>query len=94
VLKVALMLDFARSIGMEMDRDQCRAARALLRWSQPRLAKEAGVATMTVVNFELGTRRNVTYEKRLAVRHALEKSGIMFGDDGSVKLRGINRRQP
>jgi DNA-binding XRE family transcriptional regulator len=72
---------------MEMSRDQCRAARALLKWTQPTLAKQAGVATTTVINFELGTRRNVTPEKVLAMRHALELAGVVFDGNGGVKLR-------
>jgi transcriptional regulator with XRE-family HTH domain len=72
---------------MEMSRDQCRAARALLRMTQPQLAKAAGVGTSTVINFELGTRRNVTPESIQLIRIALELAGVMFDGNGGVKLR-------
>jgi len=39
-----------------------------------------------VVDFELG-RRLVSAEKAQAIRIALEVAGVMFGTDGSVKLR-------
>jgi transcriptional regulator with XRE-family HTH domain len=79
-------------VRMEMSRDQCRAARALLKWTQPRLAAESGVGTSTVINFELGTRRNVTPEKIQAMRIALEIAGVMFDGNGGVKLRKDKRK--
>ena len=82
----------SRGFTMEMSRDQCRAGRALLRWSQPRLAEEANVGYSTIVNFELGTRRNVTPEKVLAIRHALELAGVEFDGNGGVKLRKDRRK--
>src|ERR1700730_11086254 len=77
----------AMGVGMEMSREQCRAGRALLKWTQPQLAKAAGVATSTLVNFELGTRRNVGYEKILKIRVALELAGVTFNGNGGVTLR-------
>jgi hypothetical protein len=39
------------------------------------------------MNFELGTRRNVTPENVQAIRIALEIAGVMFDGNGGVKLR-------
>jgi DNA-binding XRE family transcriptional regulator len=81
------MLQAATNYMMEMSRDQCRMARALLRMSQEKLAKAAGVSTATVGNFESGLRRNVTREHVQDIRIALELAGVMFDGNGGVKLR-------
>ena len=86
------MLQTARKFGMEMSREQCRAARALLKMSQEKLAAAAGVSVATVMNFELQTRRNVSPENVQAMRIVLEVQGAMFGDDGGVRLRTGKRR--
>lgn len=56
---------------------QCRAARALLRWTQDRLAERAAVARKTVADFELGN-RSLHRRTRLDITIALEASGIEF----------------
>jgi transcriptional regulator with XRE-family HTH domain len=76
-----------QGVSMEMSREQCRAARALLKMSQGELAEAAKVSKSTVVNFELGTRRNVTPENVQRIRIALEIAGVMFDGNGGVKLR-------
>lgn len=56
---------------------QCRAARALLGWSQGELAVAAAVSKTTVVDFERGTR--TPHRNNLAAIHrALELAGIHF----------------
>ncbi|MDH4985047.1 helix-turn-helix transcriptional regulator [Aminobacter anthyllidis] len=56
---------------------QCRAARAMLGWSQGELAEAASVSKTTVVDFERGTR--TPHRNNLAaIRHALELAGIVF----------------
>lgn len=60
--------------------------------TQADLAKAAGVGLSTVKNFELGTRRNVTPENVQAIRIALELAGVMFGENGSLKLRKDRRK--
>ncbi len=56
---------------------QCRAARAMLGWSQGELAEAATVSKTTVVDFERGTR--TPHRNNLAaIRHALERAGIVF----------------
>lgn len=57
--------------------DQCRAARALLNWSQADLAERAKVAKQTLADFERGAR--TPYARTLAdIRAALEGAGIEF----------------
>lgn len=59
--------------------EQCRAARALLGWSQTDLNKAAGVAPQTIVGFERGAR--TPYERTLRdVRSTFEAAGIVFID--------------
>jgi DNA-binding XRE family transcriptional regulator len=58
-----------------ISREQCRAGRALLDWSQTELAKAANVARQTVVDFERGAR--TPYPNNLnAIRSALEAAGV------------------
>jgi hypothetical protein len=73
---------------------QCRAARALLDWTQPRLASRAEIGLSTVVDFERA-RRLVSTEARAAIQRALEAAGVIFtpenGDGPGVKLRKAGR---
>lgn len=66
---------------------QCRAARALLEWGQPELAKASGVHTQTISNFEKanGAPTKSTIEK---IAETFERAGIEFlpGD-------GLRRRE-
>jgi transcriptional regulator with XRE-family HTH domain len=66
---------------------QSRAARALLDWTQPKLAKSASLGISTVVDFER-ERRSVSAEAIAAIRAALESAGIEFtnGNAPGVKL--------
>ncbi|MGU3358922.1 helix-turn-helix domain-containing protein [Methylobacterium sp. M6A4_1b] len=71
-----------------MNAAQCRAARALLDWTQPRLAEAAGVGLSTVVDFEK-ERRAVSAEAVGKVAAALQAAGIEFtngGKPGGVRL--------
>lgn len=69
---------------------QCRAARALINWSQQQLADEARVGVVTVRQFESGAAvpRNATVD---AIRRALEAAGVIFvaenGEGPGVRLR-------
>ncbi len=56
---------------------QCRAARALLDWSQQELADAAGVGVVTVRQFEagIGVPRNATTEMLMTT---LESAGVQF----------------
>ena len=69
---------------------QCRAARALLGWSQPELERAARVAKKTIVEFERGARQ--PHPRTLdALREALEAAGVEFipedGGGPGVRLR-------
>ena len=69
---------------------QARAGRALLGWSQPRLADAAALGLSTVVDFER-TRRVVADPSIASIRAALEAAGIEFipenGGGAGVRLR-------
>ena len=70
--------------------EQSRAARGLLDWSQQDLAKEAGIAILTVHQLEAGTSRprRATLD---VVRRAFERAGVEFidgnGGGPGVRLR-------
>lgn len=69
---------------------QCRAARALLDLTQPRLSEAAGVGLSTVVDFEK-QRRRVSQEAIRKLEDALKSGGIEFiaenGGGPGVRLR-------
>lgn len=75
---------------MVISRDQCRAARALLEWTQDRLADSSSVSKKTIVDFESGKR--TPYDRTVAdIAHALEAAGIQFipenGGGAGVRFR-------
>jgi DNA-binding XRE family transcriptional regulator len=62
---------------MAMTRGQCRAARALLEWTQDQLAEAASVSKKTLADFEAGKR--TPYDRTLSdIQRALEGAGIQF----------------
>ena len=61
---------------------QCKAARALLDWSQEDLSQKAEVAKATIGDFERGA-RNLRIETMQKVVAVLENEGIRFEGDGS-----------
>jgi transcriptional regulator with XRE-family HTH domain len=74
--------------------NQVKAARALLDWSQERLAEESGVSIPTVKRLEaisgvLGGRAD-TSDK---IRSALERAGIQFIDENGGGV-GVRLRRP
>jgi transcriptional regulator with XRE-family HTH domain len=73
---------------MSISAAQCRAARALLDWSQDQLAENAQVARPTIADFE----RNVRMPMRnnlVSIISALEAAGISFipDDEGGAGVR-------
>lgn len=74
--------------------EQCRAARALLGWSQQALAAASSVGVVTIRQFELGasTPRSATVQ---VLRLALEAAGVLFvdanGDGPGVRLKSMYR---
>lgn len=69
---------------------QCRAARALLDWSQQQLATAAAVGVVTVRQFEAGAAepRRATID---VITRALTEAGVIFvpenGEGPGVRLR-------
>jgi DNA-binding XRE family transcriptional regulator len=61
---------------------QCRAARALLGWTQAMLANQAGVARKTVAHFEVG-RRDLMARTRRDIMETFERAGVEFIWPGS-----------
>jgi predicted transcriptional regulator len=71
---------------------QCRAARALLAWSQHELAEAAGVGVVTIHQLEAGTSdpRRATLE---VIGRAFEKAGVEFIDENGGGA-GVRLRKP
>lgn len=70
---------------------QCRAARALLGWTQEDLAKEAkGRTFRTVSDFELGKR--LVAETVRDLEEALEEAGIVFDETDVFIMVGRKKR--
>lgn len=75
---------------MSFSAETCRAARALLGWSQDDLAQASGVAKKTIADFE--RRARSPYDRTLRdMQIALEAAGIIFipenGDGMGVRFR-------
>jgi transcriptional regulator with XRE-family HTH domain len=69
---------------------QCRAARALLGWTQVSLGRKAYLGESTIRDFEAG--RRVPAKNNLgAMAAALEAAGVEFatGGEWAVKLRKV-----
>jgi transcriptional regulator with XRE-family HTH domain len=71
---------------------QVRAARALIGWSQAKLAETAGVPASTINAFETGASDRIANEAVDKVRAALEAAGAVFipkdgGGGIGVRLR-------
>src|SRR4051794_61865 len=62
-----------------MSPEQCRAARALLGWSQEQLAEKASVSVTTLRNYERGATVPVINNLR-ALQAALDAGGVEFID--------------
>ena len=60
-----------------MNSNQCRAARALIKWSQTQLATQSGVALSTVADFE-NDKREPRNDNLTAMCNALQTAGIEF----------------
>jgi transcriptional regulator with XRE-family HTH domain len=68
--------------------EQCRAARALLGWSQRDLAAKSKAGIVTIQNFETAKTEPVA-GTLLLLRQAFERAGIIFipKDGGGVGVR-------
>ena len=75
---------------MVISRDQCRAGRALVDWTQDQLASAASVSKKTLADFEKGNR--TPYDRTLLdIERALETAGVEFtpenGGGAGVRFR-------
>jgi hypothetical protein len=73
---------------------QIRAARALLRWSAGKLAKECGLSAGSIQAAERTDEMpsNMLAGSLLKIKTALEKGGVEFDGNGGVKLRKGTRK--
>lgn len=71
--------------------EQCRAARAMLSWSQDYLAKAASVSRSTVADFERGVRVPVP-NNIAAMKSVFEQAGIEFLPEQGGKGAGVRFR--
>jgi transcriptional regulator with XRE-family HTH domain len=62
---------------MSLSPSQCRAARALLNWSQEELSERSGVAKKTIADLERDA-RFATERTSSALQETLEASGVVF----------------
>lgn len=66
--------------------EQCRAARALLNWSQELLGKKVRVGKTAIGDFE--RHKTIPYKKTLEdIRAAFEQAGIKFINNGEVGVK-------
>jgi transcriptional regulator with XRE-family HTH domain len=71
---------------------QCRAARALLQWSQDDLARKAGVNAVTVRHFE-NEKSSLQRASISVMRQALTKAGVVFIDEGHRVGPGVGMQK-
>ena len=73
---------------------QIRAARALLGWSQQRLADEAGLSAITVKRLETSDETlQARFETVMRIKNAVEAAGVVFrtGEDGLIHGVGLRK---
>lgn len=71
--------------------NQCRAARGLLKWTQPRLAQESGVGLSTINRYENETRPP---RKTAVIRlqSTFERAGVRFLFNEPAGGIGVRKR--
>jgi transcriptional regulator with XRE-family HTH domain len=69
-----------------MTSEQCRMARAAVKWSAQDLAREAAIGYATVARFESG--QTVQADSADAMRSALERGGVEFIAAGATVKDG------
>lgn len=72
---------------MSLSPNQCKAARALLGWTQEDLHQKSKLAKKTIAAFETGD-RNSHPSTLTALRTTLETAGVVFIDEGEVSAEG------
>ncbi|PZP42640.1 MAG: transcriptional regulator [Azospirillum brasilense] len=76
---------------MTLTSGQCRAARALLDWTQDDLAERAEVSRSTVRGFE-GGQHELQRSTGTAIRRALEEAGIIILERDAAGGEGVRLR--
>jgi DNA-binding XRE family transcriptional regulator len=71
--------------GRMITREELKAARNLLGWSQMTLSIEADVSIPTLVGFERG-QKSTRARTVLKIQRTLEKAGVFFLDAGPVRM--------
>ena len=66
--------------------EQVKGARALLGWTQTRLALETGLNPSTILEFETG-RRRTTAGSVFTIQYALETVGVEFPEGQRPRLK-------
>jgi DNA-binding transcriptional regulator YiaG len=79
--------------AMAITPEQCRAARAMLNWSQPDLAKAANVGQSTITRFECNA-RTPRASNLAAIQAALEAAGVVFTPGTATTSPGLCLRDP
>ena len=77
-----------------IERAQVRAARALIDWSQSKLANVAGVPVSLVERLEAGPPDHVADEGIDKLRAALEAAGVIFIPKNGGGGIGVRLREP
>ncbi len=77
---------------MQITSSQCRAARALLNWSQDQLSTNAQVARATITDFE-GNVRTPIRNNMNAIHSALHAAGIEFISEEEDRGVGVRFRK-
>jgi transcriptional regulator with XRE-family HTH domain len=84
-------IDLCRGFGQMnamLTAEQCRAARALLDWTQEELAEHAGVSRSTIRGFE--THRHTLHNASdQVIRRALETAGVVLLDAEAGSGAGV-----
>ena len=73
---------------------QIRAARALLGWSQNKLADEAGLSVITVKRLEASDEQfQARFDTVMKVKDAVERAGVVFQVMPDGLVHGVSLRK-
>lgn len=76
----------------DLTSEHVKAARALLRWEQKKLAEMSGISLPTIGRLEMQPGRLGGYAGTIsAIRQALEAAGIEFSNGGKPGVRLVRR---
>src|ERR1700722_14504709 len=75
----------AQEGNLTMTGEQVRAARALLKWPQNRLAADLGLSQSEIASFEVG-KSQLSVLQTTVLKRAFEAAGIEFDRKGGVRM--------